>query len=80
MVAKYKIFVTVDTSYALTLCIDMHMCIYFEKVLVSVRKKQQICLPNKEYLNDQRCQIKNMDAKCKLFVTLLTLDRHVHCV
>ena len=37
---------------------------------IGTNKEKEICLPNKEYLRDHRCERTNMDYKCKIFEAL----------
>ena len=42
-----------------------------------MRTKNKLSLPKKENLSDHRYKRIDMAAKCKIFVTHLTLDRHL---
>ena len=39
-------------------------------VTLELMRKKQVCLPSKEYLSDRKCEMTNMAAKCKIFVTV----------
>ena len=55
-------------------CIGMHIVyIYAHNHIISQfidkNETNDICLPNKGYLTDQRCEWSEMATKCKIFVT-----------
>ena len=54
-----------NTSRALALCIDTHMCTNSEIICMNEEKNR--CVSNKEFLSDHRYERTNITASCKIF-------------
>ena len=49
---------------SLVFCIDIHVCTIPKGI--GINKGKEICLANKEFLSDHRCEITNTVAKCEI--------------
>ena len=68
MAYKCKIFKAVNTSYGLVFCICTHVCTISEDIVIN--KGKEICVPSMESISGQRCERRNMVARCEFFSEL----------